>query len=114
MFENRGGGEPGFEFFKAGLTISRPVEFLAFSQEGCNGGCDAGVSFNESTVEVRETEEYLDFLDVGRGWPFIYGDDTIGIHRNTIRGNNKSEEGEGRCMELTFLELAGQSIIAEA
>ena len=80
MTKNRRGREERLEFIEGGLRFGRPDERLTFAQQTGNRKDDTGVSFDETTVEIGESQKYLDIEDrLGNG-PFSDGANAFGIH----------------------------------
>jgi hypothetical protein len=57
MTENGACGKSFFDRIESSLRIGRPIELGVLSQELGDGKNDAGVSFYETTIEVRKAEE---------------------------------------------------------
>ena len=92
MFENGRGGKAAFEFFKGSLAFRRPMKVLAFSKERGDAGYNVGISLNESTIKIRETKEYLNFLNVSGDWPILDGSNMIGVHGDAFRRDDETKE----------------------
>ena len=92
VFEDGPRGKTTLEFVECRLTFGGPVEALAFLEKGGDRGDDTRISFNKAAVEVGETEEYLDFFDVGGSGPLIDGNDTIRVHGDALGRDDEAKE----------------------
>ena len=113
--EDRSRGKTFLEFIQGGLRLRCPIETrtLVLAEERGHGCHDAGITVNETTVEVGKADEYLNILNAGWCRPRGNGGDAVWVHRNAVRRNNEAEEGDGGGVEFAFTELARQSIVAE-
>ena len=113
MTEDRGRSETTFEFFESFLSLGGPMEILVFAEESSNRTCDAGISLDKSTIKIGKAEKDLDILNRSRNGPFCDGSDAIGFHRNAVRRDDETKEGDGGDVELALAEFASQAIFAE-
>src|SRR5271169_6689508 len=102
MTKDRSGGEHGFKLVECSLSVHGPVEFLALLEQRRNGYDDAGITLNKTTIEIGKAEEDLDVLNGRRGGPIDDGGNSIGLHRDTARRNDKTKKADFFDMELTF------------
>jgi hypothetical protein len=114
MTKDRGGGKTTFEFIKSFLSRRQPFEALGFAEERRDWGGDVGITVDESTVKVGNAEEDLNIVDGGWGWPFRDCSNTIGVHGDTVEGNDEAEERRGRGVEFAFAKFAGQAVLTES
>jgi hypothetical protein len=105
MSENWGRTESLLERQKGFFRLVRPFEFDFFSREVRERSGDLTITFDETPIEIGETEEYLDI--VRRLWAFPSKDrfDFGWIHVNTLRGDHEPEKRHFCSMELAFLRL---------
>src|SRR5467141_4468358 len=76
--------------------------------------CDFGVSENETTVEVGETEEGLNILDFLRFGPILDNLDLVRGHGEAFGRQHVSEVFAGSDVELTFVCTGKKSVSAES
>src|SRR5467141_218764 len=76
--------------------------------------CDFGISVNEMTVEVGETEEGLNILDFPRFGPILDNLDLIWGHGEAFRRQHVSEVFAGSDVELAFVCMGKKSVSAES
>jgi hypothetical protein len=105
MSENWSRTESLLERQKGFFPLLRPFEFDFFPSEICERSGDLTIAFDETPIEIGETEEYLDI--VGRLWAFSSKDrfDFGRILVNTLRGDHEPEKRHFCSMELAFLRL---------
>ena len=70
-----------------------------------NGDDDARVSFDKATVEIAESEEYLDIKNGFWDGLFSNGTDTFGIHGDSFRCNDETKEANLLDVKFAFLEF---------
>src|SRR5882672_7352347 len=75
--------------------------------------CDLGISVNETTVEVGETEEGLNVLDFPRFGPILDNLDLVWGHGEAFGRQHISEVFTGSDMELAFVCMGKKSVSAE-
>ena len=75
---------------------------------------DVGVVMDESTVEVRESEEGLDVLNFPHFRPVGDGLNFLHRHGESVRRETETEVLSGGGMELTFLWLGKEIVLSEA
>ena len=80
MTKNRCGREQRFELIEGGLCFGRSDKRLTLVQQAGDRKDDMGVSFNETTVEIGESQKYLDIEDRLGNRPFSDGANVFGIH----------------------------------
>ena len=68
---------------------------------------------DESTVEVRESEEGLDVLNFPHFWPVGDGLNFLHRHGESVRRETETEVLSGGGMELTFLWLGEEIVLSE-
>src|SRR5271169_364533 len=102
MAKDRSGGEHGFKLVECSLSVHGPVKFPPFFEQGRDRNDDAGITLNKTTIEIGKTEEDLDVLNGRRGGPIDDGGNSIGLHRDTARRNEKTKKADFFDMELTF------------
>ena len=105
MTEDRSRREQGLEFIKSGLGFGGPDETLTFAQQAGDRDDNTRISFDETAVEVGESQEDLDVEDRLRNRPFGDGANAFGIHGDAFRGDDESEETDFLGVELAFLEF---------
>src|SRR5882672_6059578 len=76
--------------------------------------CDFGVSENEMTIEVGETEEGLNILDFPRFGPILDNLDLVRGHGEAFGRQHVSEVFAGSDMELTFVCTGKKSVSMES
>jgi len=103
--ENRGSAESLFQRGECVFGFRRPLELDFFSSEIRERSRNLTVAFDETPIEIGETEEYLDI--VRRLWTFPFENcfNFGGVHVNTLRGDHESEERDFCSVELAFLWL---------
>src|SRR5882672_3972006 len=79
----------------------------------CKWNCDFGISVDETTVEVGETEEGLNILDFLRFGPILDNLDLVLGHGEAFGRQHVSEVFAGSDMELTFV-CTGKSPLARS
>src|SRR5467141_2308418 len=80
----------------------------------CKRNCDFGVSENETTVEVGETEEGLNILDFPRFGPILDNLDLVRGHGEAFGRQHVSEVFAGSDVELAFVCTGKKSVSAES
>src|SRR5882672_4258986 len=75
--------------------------------------CDLGISVNETTVEVGETEEGLNVLDFPRFGPILDNLDLVWGHGEAFGRQYVSEVFAGSDVELAFVCMGNKSVGAE-
>src|SRR6267142_1043161 len=75
--------------------------------------CDFGVSENETTVEVGETEEGLNILDFLRFGPILDNLDLVRGHGEAFGRQHVSEVFAGSDVELAFVCMGKKSVSVE-
>jgi len=68
------------------------MEVLVFVKKSRDRASDTRISLNKLMIEVDEAQKDLDILNGGRNRPLSNSDDSIGLHRDAIRGNNKTKK----------------------
>src|SRR5271155_562171 len=105
MTKNRCRREQGLELIEGSLGFGGPDETLTLAQQAGDRNDDTRISFDEKTVEIGESQEYLNIEDGFRDRPFVNGANAFGIHGDAFRGDDESEETDFLGMELAFLEF---------
>src|SRR5271169_3054268 len=105
MTEDRSRREQGLELIEGSLGFGGPDKTLTFAQQAGDRNDDARVSFDEATVEVGESQEYLNIEDGFGDRPFVNGANAFGIHGDAFRGDDESEETDFLGVEFAFLEF---------
>src|SRR5467141_243848 len=76
--------------------------------------CDFGISINEMTVEVGETEEGLNILDFPRFGPILDNLDLVQGHGEAFGRQHVSEVFTGSDVEFAFVCMGKKSVSAES
>ena len=79
-----------FEFIEGGFSFGRPDKVWTFAQQAGDWKDDTYVSFNEITVEIGESQKYLDIEDRLGNRPFSNDANAFGIHGDAFRQDDKS------------------------
>ena len=80
MTKNGRGHEQRFELIEGGFHFGRPDERLTFAQQAGDRKDDTGISFDETTVEIGESQKYLDVEDGFGNGPFSDSANAFGVH----------------------------------
>src|SRR5277367_4339784 len=105
MTKNRSRREQGLELIEGSLGFGGPDKTLTFAQQAGDRNDNTGISLDEATVEIGESQEYLNIEDRLRNRPFGDGINAFGIHGDAFRGDDESEETDFLGVELAFLEF---------
>ena len=91
--------------------VGAPGEWGVFVHEVNQGDNDVGEPHNELAIEVSETSECLDCLEVCQGWPYT---DCIGlgyVHGDASGGDHETQEFNLMCVEQAHSGLECKSYL---
>src|SRR5258706_14271499 len=88
-----------------------PTDVLAH-ESGKRDGHVRVVS-NETSVEISESEERLDFLDFSGGWPVLDDLDFRVVHAQAIWSDYEAQEVGHVNVEFAFFEFCEQAMSAK-
>lgn len=84
-------GKSGFESVERGRAVVREIPSRGLLGEAGERNADVGIAVDEATIEVSETEEGLDVLDVARDGPVEDLLDLLVVHANTFPTDDVAE-----------------------
>lgn len=93
------------EFEKNFFTSWIPIENHILPNKASQRGGIAGKAFNEAAIISPQTENGIDFSDIGLLTPINYCFNLQGIHRNTLTKNNMTKKRDLVQPEGAFIEL---------
>ena len=114
MSEDRSRSESLLQEVESRATVVSEFPRSVFVGKPRERNDDVGVVMNETTVEVRKSEEGLNVLNFPQFWPVRNGLNFLHRHRESIGRKTETEVLGGGGMELTFLWLGKEIVSAEA
>src|SRR6266581_1663221 len=108
-----GGGEGFLEQIESGAAVVSERPWYTLPGEAGQRNHDVRVLINESPVEVCESKEGLDVLDLTGLRPVLDSLDLVRRHRQAGRGQYVAEVFHSVSMELALLRIGEEAMLAE-
>src|SRR6266481_8613012 len=96
------------------MAIIGKVPYSTLAGETRERNSDLGISVNEATVKIGESEEGLNILDFSRFRPILNNLNLVRSHCESFRRQHISEVFTGSDMELAFVCVGEKSISSES
>jgi len=112
--KDRSRGEGLLQEVKGRATVLTKIPRNVFVGKPCERHDDIRVVEDETTVEVRKTEEGLDVLHLAGFWPVRDGFDFVGGHGKAIGGEAEAQVFGRGGMEFAFFWFSKEVMLAEA
>src|SRR6266581_9320175 len=111
--EDGGGGEGFLEQVESGVAVVSERPWYTLPGEAGQRNHDVGVLIDESPVEICESKEGLNVLDLTGLRPVLDSLDLVRRHRQASRGQYVAEVLRSVSMELALLRIGEEAMLAE-
>jgi hypothetical protein len=113
MGKDRSAQEGSFQRVESFLADGIEIPRNSFSCEACKRNDNVGISLNEPSIEVAESEEGLNVFNLPRSRPVGDNVDFLGVHGESRRREDESEIFDSVRVELALFWTAIQSMFPE-